>query len=1769
MMKATPTLKGEHEIQNDEHSNNRSTNIRTVVVPSSFDCSNVRLFVIRLLIVCCLPARLRLILMLAGGLPTAYCFSQTPPNIYWNEWINSSQQYYRIPVAQNGIYRLDPATLSGAGIPAGTNADFFQLFFRGQEQYIYVQDNNEDNFLNGTDYIEFYGQKNDGSLDSTMYKGTLYQNAVRQPNPYYSLFSDTSAYFLTWNNSTANKRITLSSDTLFSSVPSSADFFLREELVEYHHTYYYGRSTSTDINFPEYHEVEGWGSINFYPPPSSHPNNIVTSFNTTNVYSQGPSAVVKLAVMGASDDPSSVQDHNIQIRYKDKNGVYVSLDHPIFDGYRLMDSVYSFPSSAMDISTDIVVSALPGNFSTSRNAVPYVVLKYPHNLNLENKSYYELFVPENQSQSKSKFSFTNFNNLGSGTCVYDLTNHIRIPVSKIGSNFNVLVANSPNQAETFCVMKSENQFLTVPSIKPVRGTGFFTNYAATPIDSAFIIIAHRNLIAGASAYKNYRAGILGGSHNVLLVDVEDIYDQFGYGIPKFPFSIRHFAKFCTDTFPTLPQNLFLLGKSVQTNLARNASSDPTGANYANTLVPSIGYPTSDNMLVAVLNGNLLAPAIPIGRLAANSDAEVMTYLNKVDEYEHPVPDPDEWMKHIIHLGGGGGLAQQNQFANYLHGYETIIEDTCFGGFVHHFSKNSSSPTQTSYTDSIRGLINRGVSIITFFGHTSASVFEFNLLPPNEYENNKGKYPFFIADGCVAGDIHQPVSAGVSSSEIYTLSDQGVIGFLASSGPGTPYELDQFTSALYKGIGKNLYGKSVGICIQAAIDSIEGNASNIYMNAACLEMTLHGDPSIVIHSKKLPDYAVNNSSVFFSPPYVSSDMDSFKVSVIVANIGKATQDSVKVNIKRTFADGTFATYADTIPVLYFKDTLTFTLPVDKIKGPGLNKFEVMVDSMLDVTELNELNNNLTNNNAVLLPIYSGDIIPVYPYKYAIVPNDTVMLKAYTTNPFSASAQYIFEIDTTDRFNSPAEKRTQLATQTGAVVKAPYNGWQQGALILKDSIVYFWRVRKNDPDTLTYRWRESSFQYIPDKRGWGQSHFFQFLKGDKFGYIDTNRTLRNFALDYQNHGLQVNTLNFTALGAISNGTQINFYMNGSQQISLFSSTSAAAYNGNYPVPPHVLISVVDPISGNPMVNSPPGAYGSYPHTAPYRFEFHTATAAQQETLRQFLQNVVPCGHKVVLWVCDNHNLGDIIGGTGPNTNPGLIQAFQAIGGTQFPNAQNNIPYILIGRKCGSGTEKFGDADSSKIFLYDTLAVKRESGSIYSEMIGPASKWNSLHWNYISPEAVSNPVHAATDTIRLTLIGFDPTGKADTLIKTITKNSLDIFNLDQSISASAYPYLQLQAWVKDSALRTPAQLKFWRIYYDGVPDASLNPVKGYTFSSPAVQQGETMKLSVAIENIGDYDMDSIWVKFWVYDANRSFVHIDSMKVDSLPIDSIVIPQVTFSTEKLPGGASSLWIEANPFNSEHQMEQYHYNNIGTIPFTVGVDAINPLLDVTFDGVHIMNGDIVSARPSVMIKLKDENTFLALNDPDDFDVRIRRPGKSTYDTISFGKSLTFEPAVMPNNSCRINYTPSLADGTYHLKVQAKDRSGNMSGNVEYNISFEVINKPTITHVLNYPNPFSTSTKFVFTLTGTEVPDFFKIQILTVTGRIVRDLNKYDLGPIHIGRNITEYAWDGKDDFGDQLANGLYLYRVVTQLDGKALEHRETEADPFFTQGYGKMYLIR
>jgi hypothetical protein len=223
-------------------------------------------------------------------------------------------------------------------------------------------------------------------------------------------------------------------------------------------------------------------------------------------------------------------------------------------------------------------------------------------------------------------------------------------------------------------------------------------------------------------------------------------------------------------------------------------------------------------------------------------------------------------------------------------------------------------------------------------------------------------------------------------------------------------------------------------------------------------------------------------------------------------------------------------------------------------------------------------------------------------------------------------------------------------------------------------------------------------------------------------------------------------------------------------------------------------------------------------------------------------------------------------------------------------------------------------------------------------------------------------------------------------------------------------------------------------------------------------------------------------------------------------------------------------------------------------------------------------------VKLKDESKFLLLKDTALLKVQVRFPDQSLH-TYHFGDTMRFIPADINagENTATIEFKPYFPDdGEYEFIVSGNDMNGNPAGYLNYKVIFNVINKSMISNLMNYPNPFTTSTAFVFTLTGQQIPQNMRIQILTISGKVVREITQQELGPIHIGNNITEYKWDGTDMYGQKLANGVYLYRVLTNLNGKKIDKFDgrnsngdvivesvNSTDRFFNKGYGKMYLMR
>jgi hypothetical protein len=471
--------------------------------------------------------------------------------------------------------------------------------------------------------------------------------------------------------------------------------------------------------------------------------------------------------------------------------------------------------------------------------------------------------------------------------------------------------------------------------------------------------------------------------------------------------------------------------------------------------------------------------------------------------------------------------------------------------------------------------------------------------------------------------------------------------------------------------------------------------------------------------------------------------------------------------------------------------------------------------------------------------------------------------------------------------------------------------------------------------------------------------------------------------------------------------------------------------------------------------------------------------------------------------------------------------------------------------------GDSIYRKIEFDHVVDGQHDRGTITSTRIGPSSQWQKVYTQAKRPDFF--------DFADFDVIGVDP-GNNQVVLAENVQDSLDL----SSISPLQYPNLILRGRLKDSVNLTVPQVRRWQVNYTPLPEGILYALSGQKLDTIKVDEGVEVAVNYVFKNISNKDFaDSITVQETLLNNTSLQKFVTSTKYRPLPkYDSIpfAIKINTFGRS----GINSLQAYANP---KIQKEENYFNNVLSLNkfLTVGKDATNPILDVVFDGVHIMDGDLVSPSPLINIALKDENKYRFKKDTTGLELYLKRPCDGCdFQRISFSDpNLKWYPAD-ETNKFKIEYQPTdLADGKHGLRVQGSDESGNKSGVSPYLVNFEVINESSISNFYPYPNPFSTKTRFVFRLTGKEIPDEIKIIVMTISGKVVREINQDELGPIKLGDNKTEFFWDGTDQFGDKLANGVYLYKVTVKKNGVQVSHRDTKGDKGFHKGFGKMYILR
>ncbi|MEP7196633.1 MAG: C25 family cysteine peptidase [Saprospiraceae bacterium] len=1637
---------------------------------------------------------------------------------YGNEWINTKQAYYKFFIQEDGFYRISYDELIKAGIPIQTTeANKLQIFKNGEEVYIKTS---TESFLSNGDFIEFYASKNRAELDAA-----LFASNVPIFNEEYSMFTDTSAYYLTWNGNSKGLRIEEKNNDNSNPLTPESSYIRNEITCLSENPTKRAHGLRRSLKMPDFDEGQGYGTVYF--------NERTFNLDFKNVYTFGNDAVVKIKVFGDGSGDNAVHRVNF---FLDNNLV----DNLLFNGYKVKAGQINI--HADELKDRITLKVTANGQPEDMVSVSTVEYSYESEFKFDNSSYSSLHILP--SLTRKTLVIEDFNG-GPEMLLYDVTNHFYIRSTRnVEGKYDINLP--PSDVERQIIILNENQFKKITSIIEVKMEDY------SPDEFDYLMVSSKRLRKGGNdaieEYKNYRTSTEGGGYKVKIAYIEDIEEEFGFGVRGHNIALRNFFQYTRNIWPKM-HYVLIIGKGLEYQVYRK------GARIDElNFVPTYSEPASDYLLVC---DTLKKPFYTIGRLPVIEDKEVSDYLNKVKEHEtylssteHNI-DNREWLKKIVHLAGGDATLYAT-LGSQLAGMEAEIESNNFGGQVETFYKQSSSSIEVITSEKLKSLINNGVSIISFMGHSISYRLDFSLDNISEYQN-KGRYHVFIAMGCYAGEMFLD-NRSISETQNLT-PDKGSIIYLSNTSAGLPGILYKFGTDFYSQIGNKYYNLSMGDAMREVFGNLiaTNGQENIYQ---ALSTSFNGDPVIRLNNNRDVDLTPDGTTAKSKENFIFADQKSFDFEFDLVNLGIARKDSVKLLIENVYPDGTKETVSNkSILIPTIRDNIIITVPINENKSIGYNKLLVTVDPDNKIIEgpspVAENNNVLiTGMNEIGYNYYviGNNARPLYPAEFAIINESKPILVAYNGNIFAKKAKYFMELDTTEYFNSPILK-SNIIQQTGGTI----NWGLVDALIPNQ--VYYWRVRPDSSGFSGLAWKNSSFIYMPGNEiGWNQSHFFQHTKND-LNRIQITEPKRNF--EYKNAVIEFRALN----GYIELPTYIRpkIYWGDSvladyQYWNLRSDLSG------------ILVAVLNPINGRLITNQSGSDFesvGGPSMAGNFYFLFATETKEDRLKLINFLKNNIADQSVVIVQTLVQYNYSlntDKWESDGPEN---LVSLFKSYGAKSIDQliATGSVPYNLI---YGKNRSNYETKDKVGNLIIETdinhaIPINQINGIVSSKLIGPAISYDRFLWDY-------NMYDPLSDKQSIEIYGVNSTGIETKLFGPLIDLSVDL----KTVDANLYPNLKLVWKSSDTMLRTAPNLDYWRVYYKGLPDITYNPAISFKKNFDTLNQGEIFKVDLTALNVSTYDMDSLLVKFTLVDQKNVVINMESRYLPVKAFENLKISYKTKTSKQF--GLYKLIIELNPH--QDQKEFITYNNTAVINYYVQKDKRRPIIRVSFDGVVIRNGDIVSPQSQIVVFLHDENNSIPMVDPSLFNLKIQAPDK-TIITIDPGtqSNVSFIPAsgTSSKNEARMIINGDFQlDGEYTFFVKAKDANGNYTSETEDLITYKIIKESSVSNVFNYPNPFTTKTRFVYTLTGSLPPSFYKIQIMTVSGKVVRELSQNELGPLSIGTHMTEFDYDGTDEYGQKLANGVYLYRAIFKDEkGNEIKKLDTNTDKFFVNNFGKMVILR
>jgi hypothetical protein len=1146
--------------------------------------------------------------------------------------------------------------------------------------------------------------------------------------------------------------------------------------------------------------------------------------------------------------------------------------------------------------------------------------------------------------------------------------------------------------------------------------------------------------------------------NTAVIDVKDIYDEFGYGYPV-PESLREFLKATTKWSAPMPSYVFLVGRA---NYDSKNYIKTVGGGTMPNIVPVYGMPVSDPW-DAMLDDSLFVPQMYVGRLPALTQDEFQRYLQHVQIYTSA--PYDDWNKRYMFFSGGDISATDNTISLF-HSVNTqviqsIIQPAPIGGVAIDFYKTTNPQsdygpyTQEQFSNSI----DSGAVLIAYIGHSGTQTWDNNIADIGKLQNTRGRFSLISDFGCSTAKCAEPNIRAFG--ELFTLDpNSSSIGYIGNSSLGFTTIATTLPPFFYRtilmdsihSIGKaHLLSK-----IQTMITY--GWQQSVIGRQLMLTNVLIGDPAIDLAIPAKPNLSVASSDLSSIPVLPTDDNDYLQLKIPYHNFGTVTQDSFQVKISQTYLAGkSDTTLTRNLPL--YADTLAVNYPIYNL--PGTHDFTVQFNPAHSLNEM-----SYSDNSAVFSNIVQSIALRVeYPVPGFRSPASQFVLMNPIKQSANAGSTVVLEIDTNSLFSSPSTYQTPMGQVVTKFILPPLTPRQ-----------YFWRTHIGSSSAVTGSFVSS----IDSLTHWTQSLPEEWQKNT---YSNTIIDSSGVHLSQLHHSIQIVSSGFLTgrYGAV--------VIDGS---NVLGSTFNRGIN----------VAQLDTLDFHAVHTQVFDTFGGSSGT----------DTSYSNSLAVFLNNL-PQRSLIAIVVIDE----------GSNSlTQNARNAIKQFGSASIDNLGWRDSWALFGQKgirAGSALEKWiPSADTQRATLDTSILRTSLSGYLLSESFGPVSQWTKASVTSNVPQG---------GRLSLYVLGSNSAGTYDTLLL----NDTSTVTLLTSIDAKKYGTLRLLEKYQANAQGISPVLKKWDVALLPPPDLALN-YQCITTSGDSVLEGLPLQITAQIHNVGEQAARNIKVLFSL--MNNGIRQQDTLFIPTIPADSY-----SALTYQLPtAGRRGINTEFITIDPQQQISEiYKINNSYSFPFFVRGDTSAPSFDITFDGQRIYSGDYVLPHPTIRIAIYD-NSPLQIQNPSFVHLTLddRR--------ISLGAEpdSLFEVKSGPEKAV-VTFKPKLAGrkDPYKLELQIQDSSGNQvtMGNPLY---FAVDSVWGIKNVFNYPNPFILETYFTFILT--DYADEVEIKIYTINGRLIQNL----IVPPQSENAYYQVHWNGRDRDGDEVANGVYFYKVIAKSNGLVKE---------------------